>query len=169
MTAGAADHRQNSLASAQAWLMCRAGAHVCGLPLRNVIETMRPLPVERLQRAPKFVEGLSVIRGTPTPVVHMRLLMGEAPAPSARVVTVRTGDHAVALAFDAVLGVQTMEETQTTALPPLVKNVADDVVTAVTTRDSALILFLETARILPPAVLADLTGPTPPAAGTDAP
>jgi purine-binding chemotaxis protein CheW len=127
---------------------------------------MRPLPLEAFPRAPAFVAGLAVIRGAPTPVVDMRILMGESRgsaggSTAGRFITVRigerTGEHIVALAVDAVLGVHQLAGTQVMDLPPLLKSVAGETISAVTSRDTELLLFFETARIFPPGLLETLT------------
>jgi purine-binding chemotaxis protein CheW len=139
------------------WLACRTASHVCALPLTDVIETMRPLPFEAFPRAPDFVAGLAVIRGVPTPVVSMRALMGEPPGPAGRFVTARINERVVALAVDEVLGVHQLNITQIIGLPPLLKNVAGETISAVTSRDAELLLFFETARIFPPGLVEGLT------------
>jgi CheY-like chemotaxis protein len=52
-----------------------AGARACAFPLHHVGETMRPLPIKPLAGTPGFVCGVSVIRGTPTPVVDLKALL----------------------------------------------------------------------------------------------
>jgi chemotaxis signal transduction protein len=62
------------------FLLCCIGSRVGALAVRDVRETMRPLPVEPLARAPPFVRGLATIRGFPTPVVDFgRLLLLNSP------------------------------------------------------------------------------------------
>src|ERR1700704_3300860 len=51
------------------WLLCRAGMHLCAMPLAHVIATMRVLPIEAVSGAPSYVRGLCVIRGAPVAVV----------------------------------------------------------------------------------------------------
>jgi purine-binding chemotaxis protein CheW len=140
----------------EAWLVCQTAAHVCALPLTSVVETMRPLPVETFPKAPAFVAGMAIIRGEPTAVVNMRALMGEPPASSERFVTVKIGGRAVALAFDAILGVHRLNKTRAIDLPPLLKSVAEDTISQVTTRDSALLMFFESSRIFPPGLIENL-------------
>lgn len=69
------------------FLLCCIGSRIGALALRDVRETMRPLPVEPLMGAPPFVLGLATIRGFPTPVVDVGRLLGPsessfAPAPA---------------------------------------------------------------------------------------
>ncbi len=138
------------------WLACQTAGHVCALPLGGIVETMRPLPVEAFPKAPAFVAGMAIIRGEPTPVVDMRALMGEPAAASGRFVTVKIGRRVVALAFDTILGVHRLNKTRATDLPPLLKSVADDTISQVTTRDTALFMFFESSRIFPPGLIENL-------------
>ncbi|MEI9986942.1 MAG: chemotaxis protein CheW [Aliidongia sp.] len=85
MGIGAPDRR------AASWLVCRAGGRLCALPLDGVREAMRPLPIDTMAHAPAFVLGLSIIRGTPVPVVDAGLLAGERPVVPGRYVTVEVG------------------------------------------------------------------------------
>ena len=67
--------------SSASWLLCRAGARLCALPLQNVMETMRLLPIEPVAGAPRSVLGLCPIRGAPVPVVDLQSLLAEPEAP----------------------------------------------------------------------------------------
>jgi len=139
-------------------LVCRVGSRLCALPVEHVIETMRPLPVEPMAGAPRFVRGLSVIRGVPTPVVDAARLLGvteeesdlaAAPAAGGRFVTLRAGERPVALAVDAVLTVRALAEPSLHELPPLLRDAATDVVSAVSVLDAELLLVLRAARLVP--------------------
>jgi purine-binding chemotaxis protein CheW len=139
------------------WVVCRTGPHLCALPLENVVETMRPLPVERIARAPRFVRGLSIIRGVPLPIVDTGSLFGESHSEPQRLVTVRVGDRLIALGVDSVLGVRSISGSASTALPPLLRDADGDVVSAIGILDAELLLFLQTARILPDGLPENLT------------
>jgi purine-binding chemotaxis protein CheW len=136
-------------------LLCRAGAVVCLLPIEQVVEIMRLLPIERIAGASEHVLGLSVIRGAPVPVVDLGLVVADRPAPCTRLVTVRTATGTVALAVEAVLGVTAIADAFN-QLPPLLRDAAADTVSAIGARDSELILFLRTGRLVPEEVLARL-------------
>jgi purine-binding chemotaxis protein CheW len=118
------------------------------LPLKHVVETMRPLPVSPLAGAPPFVCGLSVIRGLPGPVVDLgALLSGSEPASPTRFVTLRLEDRRVALAVEAVLGIQELPDTLG-SLPKLLAEASAEAVSAVGTLDAELLLVLEAARLM---------------------
>ena len=136
-----------------AFLLCRAGSSFCALPLDQVAEIMRALPIEAIAGAPRYVCGLSIIRGTPTPIVDVGLLLGDQPTPAARLIAIRVGNRTVALAVDAVLGIRTIADAG--ELPPLLRE-ASEAVAAIGTLDSALLFFLRAARIVPEDLLVHL-------------
>jgi len=78
----------------------------CAVPITHVIETMRPLPVEPISGVPSFVQGISIIRGIPTPVVDLGAILGTPGERPERFVTLRVGDRQVALSVNAVVGVR---------------------------------------------------------------
>jgi purine-binding chemotaxis protein CheW len=132
---------------ADLWLLCTAGSHRFALPIANVIETMRVLPVETVAGAPSFVRGLSVIHGAAVPVLDTARLFGAEAARYERLVTVRTGERTVAFAASAVLAVQSIDGSQPDELPPLLQDA--DTIGAVARLDEELVFFLRTARALP--------------------
>jgi purine-binding chemotaxis protein CheW len=127
---------------------------LCALPLERVIETLRPLPIEPLSGAPPFVCGVSIVRGEPLPVVDAGLLLGGGQARATRLVTLRLGARAVALAVDSVIGVRAFERSALRELPPLLREAAADTVAALGSLDRELLLLLESGRLVPEAVFA---------------
>jgi purine-binding chemotaxis protein CheW len=137
-------------ATANWHLLCRVRAGLCALPLECVLETMRPLPVEPVAGTPAFVRGLSIIRGMPVPVVDAGALLGATDfAAPERFVTVRSGDRQVALAVDEVLGTHALSRAALADLPPLVREMSADLVSALGTLDAALLLVLRAAHFVP--------------------
>ncbi len=133
-------------------LVCRVGSKLCGLPLRRVRETMRPLAVEPLARTLDFVSGVAVIRGRATPVLDARKLLGSSSAhPPERYVTLDLGEHetrVVALAVDAVVGVREVPDGVLQELPRLVGG-CQRAVGAMTAGGAELRGGLEQARLVP--------------------
>jgi len=131
-------------------LVCRVRNRLCALPLAQVVETMRPLPIEPLAAMIPFVRGLSIIRGAPVVVVDAGALLGSSDqAMPTRFVAVRAGERSVALAVEDVLGVRDLARSEMTELPPLLRDASDELVAAVGTLDAALMVVLRTARLLP--------------------
>jgi purine-binding chemotaxis protein CheW len=134
-------------------VLCRVGSRFCALPIEHVAETMRPLPLEPLAEMPAFVLGLSIIRGNATPVVHAGRLLGAGEAePPTRFLTLRVGERPVALAVDAVVGVRDLSTRFLEGLPPLLHEAGAEVVSAIGTLDSELLLLLRSARVIPESV-----------------
>jgi len=138
-----------SVVAAPLSLLCRVRSRWCALPLAQVVETMRLLPIEPLPGAPPFVLGLAVIRGAPVPVLDTARLLGAEDGTVTRLVTMRTGDHEVAFAVDGVVGVRAIPGDELHALPPLLREVCAEAVTAIGTLDRDLLLVLSDARLVP--------------------
>lgn len=132
------------------WLLCRVGSRLCALPLENVVETLRLLPVAPVADAPRFVLGLCIVRGSPVPVVDLRALLAEPEARPRRMVTLKVGGETVVIAVEDVLGVRSIGLDEIDRLPPLLCETAGDIVSGIGRLDSELLLFLRSSRLLPP-------------------
>jgi purine-binding chemotaxis protein CheW len=130
-------------------LILRVGSRLCAVPLAQVVETMRVLPIKFVAGVPAYVRGLCIIRGEPVPVIDAALLLGNEAAQPARLVTIRTGARIVALAVDQVLGVVEINAARRGDLPPLMRDAAAHTIAEVGMLDAELLLLLRTARILP--------------------
>ncbi len=134
-------------------LVVRVRARVCAVPLTHVVETMRPLPVEAVAGMPSFVRGVSIIRGLPTPIVDLGVVLGVphcgGGSGAERVVTLRLGDRQVALSVDSVLGVRDLDLSKLQQLPPLLQGASSDVIEAIGTLDEQFLLVLREVSELP--------------------
>jgi purine-binding chemotaxis protein CheW len=148
-------------------LVCRIGGGLCAFPVRHVIETMRPLPVEPLAGAPPFVLGVSVIRGAAVPVVDTGLLVRGERLRASRLVTLRidrggtgsrSGQRTVALAVSGVVGLSLLPAGSLTRLPPLLGDEERVKITAIGVADAQALLVLECARTVPESVWKALSG-----------
>jgi purine-binding chemotaxis protein CheW len=134
-------------------LLCRVRSCLCALPLRHVIETMRPLPIRPLEGAAPGVLGLCKVRGGPAPVLDAGALLGTAgPAAHTRFVTLRVERRLVALAVEAVVGVASFPGGAFRELPPLLQASAAEAVCTIRAADSELALLLDAARLVPEAL-----------------
>lgn len=144
------------------WLVCRAGAGLCALPLGPIVEIMRPLPIEPVASPPPGLRGLSLIRGAPVPVLDLAALMGESGAPVGRLVTATVAGRKIAFAVDTVLGVRRLDLSLSSELPPLLRDSVRDAVAAIGTLDAELLFLLETGKLLPPDLFDRLGGEAAP-------
>lgn len=151
-------------ADGDAALICLVRGLTCALPLSAVVETMRPQPVEPLASAPALVLGVAIVRGEPVPVVDVGALLGSAlPRRPSRFITLSIEGRTVALSVEGVVGVRNLPVAALGELPPLLRDASADVIASVGRLDSALLVVLRAARILPEAVwsaLARARGPT---------
>jgi purine-binding chemotaxis protein CheW len=132
------------------FLVVRAQGWTCALPLEEVIETLRPLPVSPVAGVPPFVRGVSVVRGEPTPVISLAVLMGGAASREPRrFVLLRVPERRVALEVDEVLGLRELSLAELGAVPPLLRNAASGHLEVLGTLDGQLLGALRTARLVP--------------------
>jgi len=130
-------------------LVVTAGARACAIPVCDVGETMRLLPVESVAGLPVFVRGLAVIRGEAIPVVDLSALLDGKPGDATRLVTLRTGSGRVALAVESVVGIREFAQDTLQELPGLLRDGGGDLIETVGVMDRQLLLVLRSSRILP--------------------
>ena len=139
-------------------LVVMVGTRACAVPLHHVAETMRPLPIQPVAGTPDFVRGVSVIRGTPTPVVDLKALLenSENSPNYGRFVSLKLEERRVVIGVDSVVGLKHLDSAQLGELPPLLRDVNTGLIESFGTRDAELLLVLRTAHIIPDEVWASL-------------
>lgn len=136
--------------------MCRVGDRLCAIPLADVVETMRPLPVEAVAGAPNYVPGVAIIRGEALPVIDVGALLGAGGSRAGRFVTLRVADRRVALAVDDVVGVRALPSAALGRLPPLLRSAGAGAVSSMSALDSELLVRLDGAHVVPDALWGEL-------------
>lgn len=136
-------------ADPRATLVLVAGQRIFVVELEHVREVLRPLPTQPFGDLP-YVLGVAILRGEPTPVIHLAMLLGTAePSPPRRFAALRIGERQVALAVDAVLGVRMLDPDVLVELPPLLRASKAGYAERLALFDSHLALVLNGARVLP--------------------
>ena len=130
-------------------LVFRTAGRLCALPLAQVVETMRPQPVQRLDGTPAFVLGAAVVRGLPTPVVSAARLLGEDAAAGRRWISVAAVLRRVALEVDDVLGVRAIAGEDAVPRQPLLEGAEAEGLATLGRLDGELLRSLQTARLVP--------------------
>jgi purine-binding chemotaxis protein CheW len=144
-------------ASGELALVCRVRRLFVALPLAHVVETMRPLPIDRLSGMPEFVRGVSIVRGAPTPVIDAGKLLGsDDDAATTRFVVLRAAGRVLALSVESVLGVRALAAPESEALPALLAEANPESVAALRVLDQELLVVLRAARIVPESVWSSL-------------
>lgn len=130
-------------------LVVRASRWSCALPVEEVEETMRELEILPRAGAPSWVRGVSVIRGTPTPVVDLAsFLGGESSAERGRFVTMRCHGRPVALRVDRIVGVRTLSAASVETASPLLGVGGEQRTALLATLDDSLLAVLDVSRVL---------------------
>jgi purine-binding chemotaxis protein CheW len=131
-------------------LLVRIPGAVCGLMVGDVVETMRPLPVEPLANVPDFIRGIALIRGAAVPVIELAaLFQAHSTGPITRFLTVRVGERCVALAVESVIGIAELDENRFAEMPPLLKSARTESIEAIGTLDAELLVLLRASRLVP--------------------
>ncbi len=134
-------------------VLFRVGTGMCAMPVGQVIETMRPQPVQALADTPHYIMGVAMIRGAVVPVVDLAALVhGHGPEP-ARLMTVRAGTTAdrsrtAALAIAGIDGVASIPVASLERLSPLLGE-QDGAVRSVGVASTGVLLLLDGARTVP--------------------
>lgn len=153
--------RENDL-----FLLCRIGSRIGALAVKDVRETMRPLPIEPLTGTPPFVLGVAIVRGSAVPVIDAGRLLDPSALPSAaitspfgaRFVSLELGDRSAVLAVDAVLDVRSLGAGILAQIPPLLREAGKELLSIVGALDTQLLLVLEAARLVPDSVWSEIKG-----------
>src|SRR3954471_23255745 len=141
---------QNAGPGAGAWsLVFRAGALLCALPLDEVIETMRPLPVRPLAGTPCHVVGVTIMRGAPITVIDAGRLIGGETVEAERFVAVRTERGPLAFATGPVLGVRATPPDASGTPPILLGGASSRLIAGVGMIDAQPLLRLRSMRHVP--------------------
>lgn len=148
---------------AEAMLLLRVRARSVALPVRCVLEVMRPLPIEPLAGVPAFVLGVSMIRGVAVPVLDTATLLsgGHPTGPPERLVTLRVDGRPLALVVDAWLGIVKATPDSFPALASLLDPDTAGVVDRIGALDGRLCTLLATGRLVPDDVWAALERSAP--------
>ena len=149
------------------FLLCRIGSRIGALALKDVRETMRPLPIEPLPGMPPFVLGVAIVRGFPAPVVDAARLLKPlespplpmTPPPSARFVSLKLGERTAVLAVDAVLDIRPLGAGILADIPPLLREAGAEQMAVIGALDTQLLFVLEAARLLPDSIWSVIKAP----------
>ncbi len=141
--------RSSNSPDARAMLVFRVRDRLCAIPVAEIDETMRPLPISGVPSPHRFLVGVTRLRGAPVPVVDAGALMAaDGPPRFGRFVVLRIGDRRVALAVEKVVGVRWMPAGVLHPLPPLLSAAPHDAVAAIASLDRELLVVLGGGRLL---------------------
>jgi len=129
-------------------LVMRVLSRLCAIPLECIRETMRPLPLQPVVKAPPFVLGVSVIRGLPTPVVDLARLIENRESQSTRWIRIQQQEEQIALAVTEVLGIFNLDPARFQQVPALLGESHQSLLESLGMLNQDLLMVLRTAKIL---------------------
>ncbi len=131
------------------FLICRSDSLLYAIPLAQVIETMRPLPVKQVADMPAFVLGISIVRGEGVPVLDTALLVSaSAGTRPARYVTIKINARTACLAVDEVIGIRHVPPALRVDVPRLLHQSNSEILAAIGTLDAELLVVLQSAHLI---------------------
>jgi purine-binding chemotaxis protein CheW len=138
-----------SSSSISTLIVC-AGARMYALALVHIIEAFRPLPIQTLQGLPPFVLGVSLVRGSATPVIDLNLLLGSAKAEKiTRFVLLRVEPRPIALAVEKVVKICDLDTSHFRELPYMLHDSHTEAISMIGSMDQKLLLILQATRMIP--------------------
>ena len=135
--------------TSQLALVFRVVGKLCALPLAQVVETLRPLPVQGFGGTPDFVLGAAIVRGLPIPVVSAARLLDGVAVTGRRWVCVFAGSRRVALEVDDVLGVRMIDGIGAVLRQPLLEGADPERAATLGRLDGELLRTLQAAHFVP--------------------
>lgn len=128
------------------WVCFGLGGQDYGLPILQVHEVLRPLPVEPVPGAPDIVPGVINLRGQVVTVIDLRRYLGlppAAPTADTRIVVVAHEGETFGLVVDSIGEVSKIAEGAIKPLPALHRDGDRFRFVGVVGRDSALLTLLD--------------------------
>jgi purine-binding chemotaxis protein CheW len=130
----------------------RLGEEECAVPITDVHQIIRDIPVRRVPNVNVHVEGVLNLRGVVVPILDVRHRLGlgvRALGPRHRLVILDLGGHLVGFSADAVTGVFEFEEAAVQPPPEVVLARMDAAfVKGVVPRGEGVVLLLDPREIV---------------------
>lgn len=122
-----------------------------GVPIASVREILRVDEITRVPHAPRYVRGVTNVRGRILPVVEIRTRIGLSPlvpTPAARIVVLEVGARTLGLLVDGEARVARVKASQVEPPPDEIVSARSDYVSGVAKRPEGLLILLDPERTL---------------------
>ncbi len=118
------------------------------IPILKVQEIVNLPQMTKLPRAPRYIEGITNLRGRIIPIVNLKSMVGLQGESSAgeKVIVVTSGRITFGILVDGITGVITIEESEIE--PPTDFNTSD-IVSGVAKVADKLVVLLDTRKLIP--------------------
>lgn len=144
------------------WLVVRMGAEKLALPVRQVVEVVRPGSITKVPHAPFPVCGVTNLRGTILAVVDLRLRLGLpalAVGPASRIAVVVSKGRRIGLLVDAAEHVSSLDALRFEPVPEDVLSERSYYLQGVFRRNDELLILLDLDRVLQVRAIDDEASP----------
>jgi purine-binding chemotaxis protein CheW len=134
------------------------GGEEFGVPIMNVHEIIRMVPVTKLPNSSQFVEGVINLRGKVIPVVDLRKRFGSVQSDQGeqcRIVVVNPNDQVVGVIVDGVSEVLKIPTSNIDPAPAAVTNGAD-FITGIGKVEERLLILLDINKLFTTDEVVDL-------------
>jgi purine-binding chemotaxis protein CheW len=122
-----------------------------GLNISAVESIIKVLTITKIPHSPRFVEGVTNLRGNVLPIVDLRkrlnLPLKEIDA-SSRIIVVTVGAMEVGMIVDGVSEVMTISDDLISPLPAIVSTTKSSFITGVAKVKDTLIILLDLSQVL---------------------
>lgn len=122
------------------------------LDIMRIKEIVKPLKINTIPKAPRFIEGVINLRGIIIPIVDLRKRFGikipEAPMPGERIIIARLEKKIIGLIVDSVSDVISLGKSDISPPPEIVKGVSAQFIKGLGKIGDRLVLLMDLDRIL---------------------
>jgi purine-binding chemotaxis protein CheW len=132
-------------------VLFKLGKESFGVEIATVESIIKMQPITRLPKAPKFIEGVTNLRGKIIPVIDLRKRLG-VPATEAnsesRIVVVNLDGATVGMVVDSVEEVMHISEDTIEPPPAITISVAAHFIRGIAKTGSELVILLDLFKVL---------------------
>lgn len=127
------------------------GGEQYGVGIETVESIIKLQTITRVPHAPKFVEGVTNLRGVVLPVIDLRKRFGlelEAATKDSRIVVVEVNGLKVGMIVDAVTEVLRIQDEQIEPPSPMITTLDSAFILGIAKVDKRLVILLDLSKIL---------------------
>ena len=122
-----------------------------GINIAAVESIIKMQSITQLPQAPRYVKGVTNLRGTVLPVIDLRIRFGLEPQEvnrQTRIIIVTMGDLKVGVVVDGVSEVLRVQDDTIEGLPPMVSTINSAFLKGIVRLENRLIILLELGKVL---------------------
>lgn len=137
----------------------KLGQEEYGIDILQVKTIERMMPITRVPKAPRFVEGVINLRGEIVPVIDLRKrfdLPITETTENTRIIIVSVDDITVGMIVDSATEVVQLDQDSIEPAPPITSSIDSDYLDGVGKLDDKLLILLNVEKLLKPQEIDEL-------------